>query len=150
MLSYTYVLCTHKARDIVHEVFFEIMLKQRVSDISNLKGYLWVSVKNSSLKQARKVKKIVPLNEETLALPAKEEVERLPLDHQIRLQEAVGRLPERCKSVFELCALDGEKYHEAADSLGISVNTVKTQMKKAYKVLRHDLKSMCFLFLLFI
>jgi RNA polymerase sigma-70 factor (ECF subfamily) len=66
------------------------------------------------------------------------------------LQQSINNLPLGCKNVFELCALDGYKYSSAADHLGISVNTVKTQMKKAYKILRHDLKNYYLLILLFL
>ena len=58
-----------------------------------------------------------------------------------KLRSAIDKLPGQCKTVFELCALDGKKYQTAANSLGISVNTVKTQMKKAYRTLRYDLRN---------
>ncbi|SDF22858.1 RNA polymerase sigma-70 factor, ECF subfamily [Pricia antarctica] len=32
------------------------------------------------------------------------------------------------------------KYNSAADSLGISVNTVRTQMKKLYRTLRENMQ----------
>jgi len=42
------------------------------------------------------------------------------------------------------------KYQEAADYLGISINTVRTQMGRAYKILRNSLDSKSFLNLLFL
>ena len=57
------------------------------------------------------------------------------------LHESINNLPIGCKSILELYAFDGHKYKSAANHLGISMNTVKTQIKKAYKILRHDLKN---------
>ena len=46
--------------------------------------------------------------------------------------------------------LQDMKYQEAADYLGISINTVRTQMGRAYKILRNSLDSKSFLNLLFL
>ena len=53
-----------------------------------------------------------------------------------RLCDSIERLPEQMKVVFKKCFLDGRKYQEAADELDISVNTVKTHVRKALRMLR--------------
>jgi RNA polymerase sigma-70 factor (ECF subfamily) len=110
------------------------------TEISNLKGYIWKSVKYASLKHVNRSKRLVPLKENTPVFTLYEE-ERLDQDVGPKLRSAMDKLPEQCKNVFEICALDGQKYRTAANSLGISVNTVKTQMKKAYRILRYDLRN---------
>ena len=67
-----------------------------------------------------------------------------------QLYQALHKLPEQCKQVFTLCCLQDMKYQEAADYLGISINTVRTQMGRAYKILRNSLDSKSFLNLLFL
>ena len=67
-----------------------------------------------------------------------------------QLYKALHQLPEQCKQVFTLCCLQDMKYREAADLLGISINTVRTQMGRAYKILRNSLDNKTFLNLLFL
>ncbi len=53
-----------------------------------------------------------------------------------RLREAIARLPERRRAVFELCFLQELTYREAAEVLGISPKTVENQMAQALRQLR--------------
>ncbi len=55
-----------------------------------------------------------------------------------RLQEVMNALPAKCREIFILGCVDGMSYKEIAEQLGISVNTVKTQMKVAYKKIKSE------------
>jgi len=66
------------------------------------------------------------------------------------LQKGITELPEACREIFILSRTDNMKYSEIADKLGISVNTVKTQMKIALAYLRENLKDYLMLLLLLI
>ena len=55
------------------------------------------------------------------------------------LYRMINRLPDECRKIFLMAALDDMKYQEIADALQISVNTVKTQMKIALRFLREHL-----------
>lgn len=48
-----------------------------------------------------------------------------------KVVEAVESLPSECRAVFEKSRFEGKSYQEIADSLGISINTVKYHMKGA-------------------
>jgi len=56
-----------------------------------------------------------------------------------KIEEAIGRLPERGKTIFNLSRDDGLTYREIADVLDISVKTVETQMGRSLKKLREYL-----------
>ena len=56
------------------------------------------------------------------------------------LYRTIGKLPEKCKQVFLMACLNDKTYQEIANTLGVSVNTVKTQMKYALKFLRDNLQ----------
>jgi len=133
-----------QAQDVVQDVFLGILTRKDTSEILNLRGYIWNTVKNASLKSLERSKKMEPILKDVLALPhiVETEVEDRQLGQ--KLQQAMDKLPQQCKNVFELCAIEGQKYDYAASHLGISKNTVKTQMKKAYKILRGALAIMCF------
>lgn len=62
---------------------------------------------------------------------------------QAELEQLVARaienLPEQCRAVFRLSRYGQLSYPEIAAQLGISVNTVKTQMARALHKLRETL-----------
>ena len=60
------------------------------------------------------------------------------------LYRTINRLPDECRKIFLMAALDDMKYQEIADALQISVNTVKTQMKIALRFLREHLNKESF------
>ena len=55
-----------------------------------------------------------------------------------KLEELMSRLPEGRRSIFMSFVVNGQSYSEIAENNGISVNTVKTQMKRAYAFLRKE------------
>ena len=102
------------------------------------------------------VKKTVPEQSEDLAEGAvdfpdpdnvKTEVE---YDERLvaKVWRAVDELPEQTRAVFVACVVDGKKYREAAEEFGISIYTVNTYIKRAYKTLRDNLGTSLLLFFL--
>lgn len=55
------------------------------------------------------------------------------------IEKIVSGLPEQCRTVFELSRNKGLKNKEIAESQGMSVRTVETQIYRALKVLRTNL-----------
>ncbi|WP_194527917.1 sigma-70 family RNA polymerase sigma factor [Zobellia roscoffensis] len=147
LLSYSYVACMDQAKDVVQDVFVKVLIKENISEILNLKAYIWYSVKNTSIKYLKRSEKLEPLNQSTLMMALQDEEKDDELS--LKLQNALEKLPPQCKNVFELCVVHGLKYNSTADSLGISVNTVKTQMKKAYRILRKNIINVHYELLLF-
>ena len=66
-----------------------------------------------------------------------------------RLRQSVENLPGQTKVVFRMCFLDGKKYQEAADELMISINTVKTHINKALRLLREEYSDYSLLLIIF-
>ena len=56
------------------------------------------------------------------------------------IQRALDTLPERCREVFIKSRIEGLKYKEISEELGISVNTVENHIVTALKKLRVELK----------
>lgn len=56
------------------------------------------------------------------------------------VQKALDRLPDKCRNIFLKSRLEGKKYKEIAEELGLSVNTVENQMAIALKKLKKDLQ----------
>ena len=69
--------------------------------------------------------------------PMEATLERERLD---KLREAVHQLPDQMRRCTQLRVLNDLSYQEIASVLGISINTVKTQLHRAQRVLRDKLR----------
>src|SRR5690606_24285323 len=57
-----------------------------------------------------------------------------------RLKETIDTLPYRCKRILEMNKIEGLKYREISEILGISVKTVESQMRIAFQKIREAFK----------
>ena len=137
LLAYSYVANLAEAEDIVQDVFISLLTRKNC-DVRNMERYVRKSVKNACLNKIRQSKKMEPITESVLKFPFNENLPKE--DHDDDIRRAVQNLPLQCKKVFELCAMEGQKYSSAAETLNSSVNTVKSHMKKAYRILRVELQ----------
>ncbi|TKG97043.1 RNA polymerase sigma-70 factor [Puteibacter caeruleilacunae] len=132
-----------QAEDIVTECFIRIWEKRASIKISHsLKNYLVLTVRNAVFSHLRK-----PEAKITLELP--EEVNEIIVDEEVnvlqheqflaRLKKAIDKLPDQRKKILEMAAYGNMSYKEIAETLDISLNTVKTQMSRAYRSLKEEL-----------
>jgi len=79
------------------------------------------------------------------------ETEYSEIRHQryLKIVELVQKLPESRQNIFIMHAVDKMTYVEIAKKQNISVNTVKTQLSRAYSALRSHLILVCIIFALF-
>jgi RNA polymerase sigma-70 factor (ECF subfamily) len=56
------------------------------------------------------------------------------------VDQAISKLPDQCRTIFIMSRYDELKHEKIAEKLGISQNTVKTQISRALNKLRKDLK----------
>lgn len=147
LISLFYLKDINEAEDVVQDIFVKIIEKKNLDEIKNLNSYLKIAVKNASLKRISQYKKLQTIDENAFFYneSATFEVNDLALKKKIQLYKKIEELPKQCKKVFLLCVLDDLKYQEVANQLGISINTVKTQMKKAFKTLRTELRDTYYL-----
>ena len=129
------------AKGLVHEVFVTVWEKfETFPTEMNYKSYLYTAVRNRSLNLIRDKKKNMILEnvaEHELAITI-DPMGTSELEMKIDL--AIQSLPEKCREVFVLNRMEGLKYAQIADKLGISIKTVEAQMSKALSVLREHLK----------
>ncbi|MDR3267494.1 MAG: RNA polymerase sigma-70 factor [Tannerella sp.] len=55
------------------------------------------------------------------------------------IEKAIQTLPPQCREIFILHKMDGLSYEEVARKLGVSINTVRTQITRAMKKMRASL-----------
>ena len=141
--------------DLAEEVVQTLFLKmwengswQRV-EIS-VKAFLYRSVYHESLNVLRQHQVTQRYRHHAMYVmrnEAEHPVARIELNElEERIRESLNRLPEKCRTIFQLSRFGELKYHEIASQLGISVKTVETQMGKAIRILKHDLKDYLYQF----
>ncbi|GAB7087850.1 RNA polymerase sigma factor [Marinifilum fragile] len=138
------------AEDVVQDFFISFWEKKRYKSVtSNLQSYIYRAVKNSCLNYLQREKKLIHdiehLEEKESAPKANEQ----SIENSQQIYSAINELPEKCREVFMLCCVSGYTYNEAAEELNVSMNTVRTHMVRAFKMLREKLKSPHLFYMLF-
>ena len=127
---------------VVQEVFVNLWGSPEKSNISNLKAYLIVSVKNRSLNEIAKQKNFLKYKKEVEASDFNDQTENQPdTDLLEQIMQVIDELPEQQKKVFKMNRLDGLKYSEIAEALGLSIKTIEAHMSKALSFTRERLIS---------
>ncbi len=145
-----YINDIEKCEDIVQDVFLNIWEKGELTDSeSQVKGYLFTSVKNRCLNYIRDHKKFTFSQEfPQYGSADSSRIEYAELEKV--LTSAIESLPEKCRGIFQMSRFKEMKYQEIAETLGLSVKTVEAQMSKALRILRERLSSYTDGFFLFI
>ncbi|MDR2131210.1 MAG: RNA polymerase sigma-70 factor [Odoribacteraceae bacterium] len=145
----TYTKDTPSAEDIVQEMFCNLWDKRESHRVhTSIRAFLFRSARNAVLNYLTRTRQITVKLSEQLAdeLLFQDDMEIARRD--TLLYALIERLPEQRKRIFKLCFFDDLKYAEVASRLGISVNTVKTQMGRAMAELRETAGELLLLFLL--
>lgn len=132
------------AKDLVQELFIAVWTKAiNIKEDTKLGGYLYIAAQNRVFKliQQGKLKNdyLQSLSEFTsqMNFATNEAVGEKELQTLIDLE--IAKLPPKMKQVFELSRKENLSYHEIAQQLDISDNTVRKQVSNALKILRDKL-----------
>jgi RNA polymerase sigma-70 factor (ECF subfamily) len=143
--AFRYTKNKEVAEELVQDVFVYVWNKRAGLQIStSFKSYLFAAVKNRSLNYLKS--QFARLHFEDIDTESthiyynntEEALAASELDKFI--VQAVGRLPEKCRIIFNLSRQGGLSYKEIAEQLEISPKTVETQMGIALKKLRSSLQ----------
>ncbi len=127
------------SEELVSDCFVKLWLQRdQIFIQKSVKAYLYFMVRNGMINYSKKRKRNLILHPESLPdYPGEDEVNKL--DFYAELYRAIKRLPDQRRRILELAAFDALSYNEIAAQLNISVNTVKTQMGRAYQFLKEEL-----------
>lgn len=134
------------AEEVVSDVFIEIWAKRRqLPAIDDLKMYLYISVRNMSLRRLQQTQKTSVLSLDELevefASPDPDaEANLISAELSQKIQAAIESLPPQCKIIFKMARQDNLKYKEIAQILNISVKTIDNQLSTALKKIAAVLK----------
>jgi len=135
----TLVKSKEQAEEVVSDVFINIWEKRkRINSISNLKVYLFIAVKNTSLNYISRQNKTLTDDVEQAGIEFKSiyfDPEQLMVTAEMvaRIKDAIEQLPPKCKLIFKLIKEEELKYKDVAEILGVSIKTVESQIAIALK-----------------
>lgn len=144
------------AKDIVQDIFFKLFESSRsLPDNFLLKSWFYKVARNAAVDYLRHLqvedKHKLLMAEAMMSVPDMDE----RIDEQVcnKVNLAMESLPEQCRLIIRLNVLEGKKYQEIAEELGITINTIRTQVSRGYKKLREILSNednfLTLLFMLF-
>ena len=131
------------AEDAVQESFVYLWShREQINVKHSLVNYLRKMVRNYVLnymrhqkvraeKEADIIREQVFLNEEEEDITPKIEA----------IRSVVDSLPEGCRKIFVMAVIEGVSYAETAESMGVAVNTVKSQVRIAYKKIKESMQN---------
>ena len=130
-----------KAQDVVHDCFEKLLRKpDRWATITDTRAYLFRMVKNTSI-IALRVRTAETRNHDRYrnhqlhlnhSTEEPEILKKMTHKENVRLTDKLLSLvTPRRRDVLQLVYLDENGYQQAADKLSISLNTLKTSIKKA-------------------
>lgn len=131
-----------EAEDLVQSFFIDVWQKKLYQQIhSSVEAYMHTAIYHKCLNLVEKKKRMqIKFLEYMRSLQNKIECNTVE-DHEFidKLRLVISELPIRRLQVFTLVYLEEKKYKDVAVEMGISVNTVKTHLKKAMKLLQQQL-----------
>lgn len=143
MIAMDYVHDQFIAEDLVQEFFIDFWQRRDLINLTtSFEAYARRAVKYKSIDYLRKTatteKRIAMLTilEEQDAIPEENNDQELQHQRYIKIVEMVQSLPPDRRKIFMLHAMDKLSYAQIAEKQSISINTVKTQLKRAYNALR--------------
>ncbi|HJA14515.1 MAG TPA: RNA polymerase sigma-70 factor, partial [Candidatus Butyricimonas faecavium] len=146
--AYRFVLRKEVAEDLVQEIFIGIWETNKTfNSFYGFRAFLYNALRNSCINYLKHEDTEFRYRQKVMQEHREEEEDDnenyfLMREEMYRLlHEAIELLPEKCKVVFKL-RLEGKKNEEIAEILKLSVETVKTQNKKALRFLREELKNL--------
>ena len=133
------------SEELVSDCFLKLWdHREQIFIEKSLKSYLYLMLRNQIVSQLRKSKREIVFGFDNIPdMPDESTIH----NHEFyaELYNAINKIPEHRRKILELAVFESLTYNEIAAILNISVNTVKTQMGRAYQFLKEELDPKNFL-----
>ncbi len=127
-----------EAEDLVQDFFVRLWEKKLDEKLEGerVRSYLYVSVRNMAIRKVKDQSRLRWIPDVSVVERVWEEEDGMHDEMIDQVLKALEVLPPRSREVLECVHLKNMKYAEVAESLGISVATVKTLLVRSLKTLR--------------
>lgn len=138
--AYWFLRNEAEANDLVQTFFLDIWDKKLYLQFNgDIKGYLHQAIKNRCLTLLKKQK---AEREQQAAFTQLQEESCMSIpdtspDYYKQVLTTINDMAIQKRSAIQMVYIQGKRYQEAADEMGISINSFKTHLKRGLKVLRH-------------
>lgn len=133
------------AEDIAQETFITLWNhREEMDSSSHIKSFLYLTARNAAIDHLKHEKIKIAYSEKALyELETTENFIHFIIEEEVEqiLQATEERLPLQCRRIFTL-SMQGKSVEEIATLLDISINTVKTQKKIAYRQLKQHITAL--------
>ncbi|HEY0653361.1 MAG TPA: RNA polymerase sigma-70 factor [Chryseosolibacter sp.] len=142
-VAYNFVRDPEIAKDIVQDVFLKLWRNIQHIELSDqIGGYLFKATTHTALNHLRNNGKTISIEQNpsvdkkvmTMQTPSQEDFSEL----ETIVENAIDKLPARCRVIYLLSRNEGLKYNQIAETLGLSVKTVENQMTIALERIRGE------------
>jgi RNA polymerase sigma factor (sigma-70 family) len=132
-----YLRTKEDAEEALINGFYKAMTQMdSYQNMGSFEGWLRRIMVNESLMMLRKTQILVFPGDE---IPVADSPDNFSIESDMNVREImelINQLPPGYKTVFSLFVIEGYKHHEIAETLGISINTSKSQLILAKEKLR--------------
>ncbi len=138
-----------EAEDITQEVFLKLWRNSRQLDAEGTRAWLLKVTRNACydrLRRRRTAARVfaddseTPAAEKVTAADPDPEARAAAADYRRHLHAALEQLTDPMKSIVILREIQGLKYQEIAEALGVPLNTVRVYLHRGRARLREQLK----------
>jgi RNA polymerase sigma-70 factor (family 1) len=140
LAAFYYLHDDQEAEDVVQQIFVKFWEDKYYLQIqTSYKSYFYTAVRNACLNSLKKSQ-----NQQKHPAGIEEEKVKLAIDfilddeQQQIITQACQKIPDKSRAALELVYLQNYSYQKAAEKLGITINTLKSNLKLALKVLRDN------------
>lgn len=132
-----------EAEDVLQEAFIKVFKQIENFRAESSLGY-WIKriVINTALNAERGKLYLYPMIDVNEINQTEDESLRMTDYTMEELMTLIKMLPDSCRAIFNLRAIEGYKHQEIADMLGISDGTSKSQYARARQLLMEQMKEM--------
>lgn len=138
---------TKETEDVVQDAFVRLwQRKENFDNLQSVKAFLYLTVKNACL-NIHKHEKVVCNHREAIGKLYVEDADDPDMVTRIieaetldKVYQALQKLPKGCRTVLNLSYFEEMKNEDISTHLQVSINTIKTQKKRALHLLRTMLK----------
>jgi RNA polymerase sigma-70 factor (ECF subfamily) len=135
-----------EAEDLTQEVFLRMLRRGNVADLDDVRAYLFETASSVLIDRARR-RAARRLQDHECFDPKAHAGETIPVERVFIGRESLNHasialleLPERTRTIFVLRRLEGMRYADVAQRLGISVSAVEKHMTRAVAHLTERMK----------
>lgn len=136
-----YVHDEDDCHDIVAAVFESVWMRFETINQATVKSFLYANVRNRCIDllrhQGRHQQYIDFVRNHSETLIVRQDFEERQ-ERQNAIAQALKSLDDKTRKIIIACLVDGKKYREVAEELGISLSSVKKRMVQALNQIRQS------------